>query len=150
VDAVRSELWVRTGVGGVARFEHDPLGAVGTAEIPGNPWIETTLWLAQHAVRSAKRAQDLDAARTILLWCAARAEGWGGLPEHLHPYRGETTAVAPAMAAHAWFVATVVDYVERLRHLRRCERCGAPAPVLREERALPRAEASLPGLVRNL
>ena len=150
VESVRGGLWVRTGVGGLARFEHDPLGEVGTTEIPGNPWIETSLWLAQHAVRTAARAQDLDAARTLLLWCAARSEGWGLLPEQLHPYRGETKAVSPSMAAHAWFVGTVVDYVERLRLLRRCEQCGAPAQARRETQASFISERSLPGLVGHL
>ncbi|MGE5175095.1 MAG: hypothetical protein ACM3JJ_01865, partial [Hyphomicrobiales bacterium] len=37
VDAVRATLWVRTGVGGVARYQRDALGSVGTdlAEVPG-------------------------------------------------------------------------------------------------------------------
>jgi GH15 family glucan-1,4-alpha-glucosidase len=149
-DAVRHGLWVRTGVGGLARFERDPLGAVGTAEIVGTPWIETTLWLAWHAVRTAKRAQDLDVARTLLLWCAARAEGMGCLPEQLHPYRGATTALSPSPAAHAWYVQTVIDYVESLRQLKRCERCGSPAPARAEPAALESFGPSLPGLVRHL
>lgn len=138
VTAVKGALWVRTGVGGIARFERDPLGSVGTdlAEVPGNPWITTTLWLAQHSILTAQRTQDLDQARTLLLWCAARSEGWSGLPEQLHPYRGETTSAMPSMPAHAWLIATVIDYVDRLRSLRRCDRCGAPAQA-RRERLLP-------------
>ncbi len=144
VAAVKGALWVRTGVGGIARFERDPLGSVGTdlAEVPGNPWVTTTLWLAQHSILTAQRTQDLDQARTLLLWCAARAEGWGSLPEQLHPYRGETTSAMPSMSAHAWLVATVIDYVDRLRSLKRCDRCGAPAQARRER--------LLPGLVAHL
>jgi glucoamylase len=135
-EAARAALWVHTGVGGIARYERDPLGSVGTdlAEVPGNPWIAATLWLARHSIQTAQRAQELDSARTLLLWCAARSESWGALPEQLHPYRGETTSASPSMTAHAWLVGTVVDYVERLRSLKRCDRCGQPAPAHRERR----------------
>jgi GH15 family glucan-1,4-alpha-glucosidase len=144
VASIRSDLWVRTGIGGIARYERDPLGSVGTdlAEVPGNPWIAATLWLAQHSILGAKRAQDLDPARTILLWSAARAEGWSLLPEQLHPYRGETTASTPSLSAHAWVVGTVVDYVEALRNLGRCDRCGAPAAVGSERRVATRGAAA--------
>ncbi|MGH7680684.1 MAG: glycoside hydrolase family 15 protein [Candidatus Eiseniibacteriota bacterium] len=144
VAAVRGTLWVRTGIGGIARYERDPLGSVGSdlAEVPGNPWIEATLWMAEHAIQSARRAQDLEAARTIFLWCAARAEGWSLLPEQLHPYRGETTSSTPSLLAHAWFVEAVVDYVERLRGLTRCDRCGAPAASRAEREPASRSLAA--------
>ncbi len=149
-EATRAALWVRTGVGGIARYERDPLGSVGTdlAEIPGNPSIAATLWLAKHSILTAQRAHALEAARTLLLWCAARAEGWGALPEQLHPYRGETTSASPSMTAHAWLVGTVVDYVERLRSLKRCERCGQPAPAHRERRIETTLETNAPAVSR--
>ncbi len=152
VEAVRARLWVRTGVGGLARYEHDGLGSVGTdlAEVPGNPWIASTLWLAQHAIRNARRVPDLEPARILLLWTAARAEGNGALPEQLHPYRGETTSLSPSVSAHSWFVATVLEYAERLRTLNRCERCGEPSPARRERRRLPAPLPSLPGIVAHL
>jgi GH15 family glucan-1,4-alpha-glucosidase len=151
VDAVKEALWVRTGVGGLARYERDAMGSVGTdlPDVPGSPSIAATLWLAQHGIRTARRTQDLDPARTLLLWCAARAEGWGVLPEKLHPYRGATTSPAPSLQAHAWLVLTVVDYAERLRHLRRCERCGAPAGTGREKRAAAVVDPLAPGLVAH-
>ena len=149
-DATRAALWVRTGVGGIARYERDPLGSVGTdlAEVPGNPWIAATLWLARHSILTAQRAQELDPARTLLLWCAARAEGWGALPEQLHPYRGETTSASPSMIAHAWLVGTVVEYVERLRSLKRCDRCGQPTPANRERRIEAPLAAGVPAAPR--
>jgi len=151
VDAVKDALWVRTGVGGIARYERDPVDSVGTElpDVPGSPSVAATLWLAQHGIRIARRAQDLDPARTLLLWCAARTEGWGGLPERLHPYRGATTSPAPSLQAHAWLVSTVVDYAERLRNLRRCERCGAPAGTGREKRVAAVADPLAPGLVAH-
>ena len=60
VEAVRNALWVRTGVGGLARCERDPLGAVGTdlTEVPGSPHVAPTLWLAAHAIRGARRPRS--------------------------------------------------------------------------------------------
>jgi GH15 family glucan-1,4-alpha-glucosidase len=151
VDAVRETLWVRTGVGGIARYERDPLYSVGSelAEVPGSPSVMATLWLASHAIRVARRTQELDPARTLLLWCAARAEGWSGLPEQLHPYRGETRAACPSMIAHAWLVATVAEYWERVRLLKRCDRCGAPASSGRGKRGLALPDPLAPGLVAH-
>ena len=151
VEAVRETLWVRTGTGGVARYERDPLYSVGSelAEVPGSPSIVATLWLASHAIRVARKTQDLDAARTLLLWCAARAEGWSGLPEQLHPYRGETKSACPSLLAHTWLVATVADYVERLRLLKRCDRCGAPASSSRGRRGRSLSDPLAPGLVAH-
>ena len=151
VEAIRETLWVRTGVGGLARYERDPLYSVGSdlREVPGSPSILATLWLASHTIRVARRTQDLDPARTLLLWCAARAEGWSGLAEQLHPYRGETRSACPSMITHAWLVTTVADYSERLRSLKRCDRCGAPASTGRAKRGLPLANPLAPGLVAH-
>ncbi|HEU4724843.1 MAG TPA: hypothetical protein VFU59_06040, partial [Candidatus Eisenbacteria bacterium] len=155
---VKERLWVRTGTGGLARYEGDRVGSVGgdvasPAEIPGSPNIAATLWLALHEIRASRRLQDLEPARTILFWAAARAEGIGLLPERLHPYRGRTVGPAPSLAAHAWFVQAAIDYSERVRLLTRCERCGEPSPARRERRrpGAPAARTgSLPGVVADL
>jgi GH15 family glucan-1,4-alpha-glucosidase len=158
VAAVRERLWVRTGTGGLARYEGDPIGSVGGggADVPGSPHVAPTLWLALHAIRAARKLQDLEPARTILFWAAARAEGAGLLPERLHPYRGRTTAPAPSLTAHAWFVRAAVEYAERARELTRCERCGEPAPARRVRgrrggvTSAALAARSLPGVVPDL
>jgi GH15 family glucan-1,4-alpha-glucosidase len=159
VSETRERLWVKTGTGGMARYEHDRVGSVGgaTAEsgaIPGCPNVAATLWLALHAIRAARRLQDLEPARTLLFWAAARAEGLGLLPERLHPYRGRTTGPAPSIRAHAWFVEAAVDYGERVRLLTRCDRCGEPSPARRDasrgrSRTVPAAGALLPGIVAD-
>ncbi|HEY6572888.1 MAG TPA: hypothetical protein VI198_06165, partial [Candidatus Eisenbacteria bacterium] len=154
---VKERLWVRTGTGGVARYERDLVGSVGgevaeMPDVPGSPNVAATLWLAIHAIRASRRLQDLEPARTILFWAAARAEGVGLLPERLHPYRGRTLGPAPSLVAHAWFVQAAIDYSERVRLLTRCDRCGEPAPARRERRrpsAAVRA-GSLPGVVADL
>ncbi len=158
VTEVKERLWVRTGTGGLARYECDPVGSVGgevasPVEVPGSPNVAATLWLALHSIRAARRLQDLEPARTILFWAAARAEGIGLLPERLHPYRGRTVGPAPSLVAHAWFAQVAIDYSEKVRILTRCERCGEPAPARRERRrpGIPAARAgSLPGVVADL
>ena len=158
----RERLWVRTGTGGLARYEGDLVGNVGGgvtagSDIPGSPNVAATLWLALHATRAARRVQELEPARTLLFWAAARAEGIGLLPERLHPYRGRNTGPLPSIAAHAWFVQAAIDYWERSRLLTRCDRCGEPAPARRERRrhgasaSGPANRAtSLPGVVGDL
>ena len=158
VAETKERLWVRTGTGGLARYEGDRVGSVGgdvtaPTDVPGSPNVAATLWLALHAIRAARRLQDLEPARTILFWAAARAEGIGLLPERLHPYRGRTVGPAPSLAAHAWFVQTAIDYSERVRLLTRCDRCGEPSPARRERRraGAPALRAgSLPGVVADL
>ena len=54
--AVEQKLWVKTGVGGVARYENDYYHRVSSdiATVPGNPWFICTLWLADYFIARAK------------------------------------------------------------------------------------------------
>ena len=148
VQAVRGALWLRSVTGGLARNEADAAGVPGD-EGGGRPSITATLWLAQHAVRAARRLQDLEDARVILMWTAARAEGMGLLPERLDVGRGAPEA-SPSLAATAAYVTTVLDYRDRARLLARCDRCGEPAPARRARRGADRISGSLPGIVAHL
>jgi GH15 family glucan-1,4-alpha-glucosidase len=161
VAAVRAALWVRAG-GGLARHESDAAGpGMETGHLgPGGPGglasVTATLWLAQHAIRSARKLQDLEGARVLLLWTAARAEGVGLLPERVGAAGSGAGAPegaigpSPSLAATAAYVTTVLDYRERARLLLRCDRCGEPAPARRARRAAERNGASLPGIVAHL
>ncbi|MGE5179059.1 MAG: glycoside hydrolase family 15 protein [Bacteroidota bacterium] len=148
--AVRAGLWI-PGLGGLARHEADA-GDAGTERegSGGRASLKPTLWLAQHTIRAARHAQDLEAARILLLWTAARAEGSGLLPERLLPGAAPGEGTCPSLGATAAFVTTVLDYGERARLLARCDRCGQPAPVRRARGATARAARSLPGLVADL
>jgi GH15 family glucan-1,4-alpha-glucosidase len=59
MEQVAQRLAVRTAVGGIARYEHDPFRRVTDdfERAPGNPWIPCTLWLAQYTAsgRPARR-----------------------------------------------------------------------------------------------
>lgn len=154
VEAVRERLWIRSGPGGLRPRGTDPDGrgdAAGSAAAPedARPSVSATLWLALHSIRTARTLRDLEPARTILLWCAARAGGAGLLPERLAGEgAGETRTAAPHMPAHAWLVWTVAEYEERYREIQRCERCGGTARGDRQRPVL--VKAPLPGIVADL
>lgn len=108
-------LTVRTDVGGLARYTTDYYHCVTepTKDVPGNPWIITTLWLAQWHIQRAKTHKDLQPAREILQWTVAKATASGVLAEQLHPFTGAHLSVAPLTWSHATFVETVIDFLEK-------------------------------------
>ncbi|NOZ05934.1 MAG: glycoside hydrolase family 15 protein [Chloroflexi bacterium] len=111
--AIRERLWVRTDVGGVARYENDYYHQVSqdVANVPGNPWFICTLWLAQWEIAKAQSRDDLEPARKILEWVAARARPSGVLAEQVNPYTDAPLSVSPLTWSHATFVATVLEYL---------------------------------------
>jgi GH15 family glucan-1,4-alpha-glucosidase len=127
--ALRETLWCRNAIGGMARYEGDGYQAVvepPTAEVPGNPWIISTLWYAQYLIAAAKSERELAAAVPILSWVAERALPSGVLPEQVHPLTGEPWSVSPLTWSHAEFVITVQRYLTRLQDLTVSPTCGHP------------------------
>jgi len=112
--AVRNRLWVKTGVGGVARYEDDRYHQVSQdiVNVPGNPWFICTLWLAQWYIAAAQTTTDLKPALEILNWAAAHALPSGVMAEQVHPYTNAPLSVSPLTWSHATLVATVREYVE--------------------------------------
>ena len=112
-------LSVKTDVGGFARYTTDYYHSVTkpTKDIPGNPWIITTLWDAQWHIRRAKTIEDLEKAREQILWVVEYASPAGILAEQLNPLTGEPLSVAPLTWSHATFVETVLDFVEKERQI---------------------------------
>ena len=118
MDAVRERLWVTTPIGGCARYEADAFErTTGDSAIPGNPWIICTLWLARHALETATREEELEPARRLLDWAAARAAPSGVLPEQVDPFDGAARSVAPLTWSHAEFIWTARRFVERRAEL---------------------------------
>lgn len=120
MNQLRERLTVKTPVGGLARYTDDHYQAVTSpsTEIPGNPWIITTLWLAQWQIAIAKTEQDLFAPRQALEWVRAYASPTGILAEQLNPFTGAPLSVAPLTWSHATFVETVLAYTEKEKMLR--------------------------------
>ncbi|CAM3665369.1 glycoside hydrolase family 15 protein [Cohnella lubricantis] len=80
-------------VSGIKRYEGDPY-------IGGNPWILTTLWLAQYRAKTGR----LDDAWRLLDWAIQHRTESGLLPEQVDRETGETAWVVPLTWSHAMFI----------------------------------------------
>src|SRR6185295_2559243 len=117
MNAVHDRLWVKTDVGGIARYENDFYQQVEKNDIqnvPGNPWFACTLWWAQYLIDRAKTKEDLKEPLKILEWVVGHALPSGVLAEQVHPRTDEPLSVSPLTWRHATYVLTVFDYVKRL------------------------------------
>ena len=118
---IRDRLWVKTEVGGLARYEGDQYYRVSPdAAVPGNPWFICTLWLAQWYAETACRGEDLKAALDLLKWTCDHALRSGVLAEQIHPHDGTPLSVSPLTWSHAALISTVHAY------LRARARVGSP------------------------
>ncbi|MEZ6190552.1 MAG: glycoside hydrolase family 15 protein [Phycisphaerales bacterium] len=128
MEAIKRELWIKTGVGGIARYENDYYHQVSNdvKNVPGNPWFICTLWLADYYIARAKSVEDLEKARPILDWVAGHALASGVLAEQVHPETNAPLSVSPLTWSHATLVATVTAYQTRLDQMSRCPSCGQP------------------------
>ncbi|HDQ06216.1 MAG TPA: glycoside hydrolase family 15 protein [Candidatus Bathyarchaeota archaeon] len=122
--AVESALWVKTNVGGVARYQNDYYQQVSRdiEKVPGNPWFICTLWLAEWYIARS----ELDKGLELLNWIADRASESGVLAEQIHPFTNEPLSVSPLTWSHSTFVLTVIEYLNKLNELKICEKCGLP------------------------
>jgi glucoamylase len=114
MQAIRERLWVKTEVGGVARYENDTYHQVSgdVTNVPGNPWFITTLWLAEWYAVTAQRPDDLKASLELLEWVVRRALPSGVLAEQVNPYTNAPLSVSPLTWSHAAYVGTVQSYLE--------------------------------------
>lgn len=119
MEQLEQALTVHTSIGGLARYPNDhyqeivPVGK----DIPGNPWIITTLWMAQWRIAIAKTPDELKPAKDALEWAKNRASETGILAEQMHPHTGAHLSVAPLTWSHAVYVETVLEYLEKEKEL---------------------------------
>ncbi|GAB4195524.1 MAG: glycoside hydrolase family 15 protein [Phycisphaeraceae bacterium] len=139
MNAIADELWIKTGVGGIARYTNDYYHQVSddVKNVPGNPWFICTLWLADYYIARAETVSELEKAKPILDWVARHALPSGILAEQVHPHTNAPLSVSPLTWSHATLVATVTAYQTRLDRMSRCPSCGQPRLCL------------LPGLDRD-
>ncbi len=114
--AIEKNLWVPGEVGGIARFENDGYMRVSD-EFTGNPWFICTLWLAEYRIAVAKTRGDLKGAVEILEWTAKNSLASGVLAEQINPRDRSPVSVSPLTWSHSTFVATVENYLEKLKQL---------------------------------
>ncbi|HEX6158682.1 MAG TPA: glycoside hydrolase family 15 protein [Thermoanaerobaculia bacterium] len=118
--AIRERLSVETEIGGIARYENDEYHRISeeTARVPGNPWVLSTLWVAEYVIAKATNTDELQEALDLVRWARSKATRSLVLPEQFHPYDGQPLSVAPLTWSHAQVVSVVLRYLERRRALR--------------------------------
>jgi len=128
MNAIKERLWVKTEVGGIARYEGDSYHKVSDniQEIPGNPWFICTLWLAQWYIAKAQNFEELQEAIPILEWVVSRALPSGVLAEQVHPFTDQPLSVSPLTWSHAAFVTTILEYMNKVGEVDICPSCGNP------------------------
>ena len=123
VKQIEERVELKTSVGGVARYEGDVYFR-DTTGVPGNPWIITTLWLAQYYIARAKNEHDLDPVHKWLAWAARHTSKSGLFSEQLHAYSGEPISATPLTWSHAEYIITVIKYLNKLEELGVCLNCN--------------------------
>ncbi len=119
MEAIQENLWCKTEIGGLARYERDPYYQIAQdlEKVPGNPWFLSTMWIAQWQIACAQTTEELNKPMEILRWVADHAYPSGVLAEQLHPYTGDPLSVSPLTWSHATFVTTVCQWENRFRLL---------------------------------
>jgi GH15 family glucan-1,4-alpha-glucosidase len=113
--AIKDRLWVKTDIGGVARYENDYYHQVSQdiANVAGNPWFLCTLWLAQWYIGKSTNEAELAPALELLQWTQSHALRSGVLSEQVDPYTGAPLSVSPLTWSHAEYCRTVIGYLDR-------------------------------------
>ncbi|GAB4329088.1 MAG: glycoside hydrolase family 15 protein [Promethearchaeota archaeon] len=141
MEQVWDKLWVKTDVGGVARYENDYYHQVSddVDRVPGNPWFICTLWASEYYSARARKAGSteeaqgfLARAKRLLEWVADRALSTGVLAEQVHPYSNEALSVSPLTWSHATLVTAVLEYLEAYVEMKACPKCHQPLELFKE------------------
>ncbi len=90
--------------GGIARYQHDHYFEI-SAVYMGNPWLITSLWMAQFHIRN----KDIPRARANTDWVIKSALPSGVLSEQVNPVDGSVLSVAPLVWSHAELINTILD-----------------------------------------
>lgn len=101
---VEKRILNATPSGGVLRYENDNY-FLTKRQFIGNPWIVSTLWLAQYynSVGADDKAIDM------LNWALAREMQSGALSEQFDPETGTPLGVTPLVWSHSEMVNTLLD-----------------------------------------
>lgn len=109
---IQERLQVQADSQGFMRYEHDTYYTMQELGTP-NPWVITTLWMAQYYIKIAEDIDDLAPAYELLEWTCSHATGAGVLAEQMHPHTREHLSTAPLVWSHAEFVYTMLEYQKR-------------------------------------
>ncbi|MFZ2831757.1 MAG: glycoside hydrolase family 15 protein [Minisyncoccia bacterium] len=123
IEQVEKRILLKTEVGGVARYEGDVYFR-SVQGVTGNPWIITSLWLAQYYVAKAKNEADMAPVHQWLAWANKHTTASGIFSEQLHPYTGEPLSATPLTWSHSEYIMTVIKYLNKLHELGICLKCN--------------------------
>ncbi|HSW85762.1 MAG TPA: glycoside hydrolase family 15 protein [Candidatus Saccharimonadales bacterium] len=101
---IENRLLNCTPSGGVIRYENDNY-FLSKPQFKGNPWIVSTLWLAQYY----KAAGADEKAQSLLDWSLKRELPSGALSEQFDAETGQPLGVTPLVWSHAELVNTILD-----------------------------------------
>ena len=120
MDAIHQQLWLDTPVGGCARYQNDVYQRPddSPADIPGNPWFISTLWLAEYYIARAENLKELQEAIPYLEWCTNNSLPSGVLAEQVHPSNSLPLSVSPLTWSHSSFVWAVLQYADKFNSLK--------------------------------
>ncbi|KAA8922793.1 glycoside hydrolase family 15 protein [Thermoplasma sp.] len=108
---ISEDLWIN-GVGGIARYQNDRYMRVkDDPNVPGNPWIITTLWMARYYMRFG----DFEKAWNLIQWVKSHRQKSGIFSEQINPYNGEPLSVSPLVWSHAEFIISLIEYSDLIR-----------------------------------
>lgn len=113
---VQAKLQVHASSMGYVRYENDGYYRMHDAGMP-NPWVITTLWMAQYYIKAAKKLKDLKPALELLEWTCSHATTSGVLAEQMHPHTRAHLSTAPLVWSHAEYVLAVDAYVKKISEL---------------------------------
>lgn len=147
VKIISDKLWVKTPVGGLARFEGDFSPSAPEPHLsgmPGIPCFMTTFWLAEYLVARARNLPELKQALPIFEWAIANASGTGLIPETPTLAAPAGISLRPSLWAHAEFIIAVTRYLEKLQTLHTCSHCGQALYQMRKQESLPSEPQEIP------
>ncbi len=108
-DVISKELTVPL-IGGIARYKGDNYQRVkDDPAVPGNPWIITTLWLADYLDQIGNKEKALE----NINWVINHAQPSGVFSEQINPYNGQPQSVSPLVWSHSEFVITLLNRINR-------------------------------------
>jgi GH15 family glucan-1,4-alpha-glucosidase len=120
MEAIHQQLWLKTPVEGCARYtdDHYHRPSDSPAEVPGNPWFISTLWLGEYHIDRAVNLAELRKAIPYLEWCVKNALPSGVLAEQVHPVNSSPLSVSPLTWSHSSFVWSVLKYTDKYNALK--------------------------------
>ncbi len=113
---VQARLQVHSNSKGYIRYENDGYYRMRDADTP-NPWVITTLWMAQYLIKKATKPAHLKEPLELLEWTCSHATTGGVLAEQMHPNTRVHLSTAPLTWSHAEYVLTVDAYLKKAKEL---------------------------------